>query len=322
MLHEAPDGRFYYSFDSGPVHVAVLDSQAKGDARKAMLDWLEKDLSASHAAWTVVACHEPFFTVDGVIGRWGLEDVLPVLEKHGVDVAVSGHAHVYERFVPIGPAGAKPIVHIVTAGAGSGEANPPRSPMLAAGYGYGGPHFCLFEVNGDRLELTMRRPDGSVLDRMALVKTGGAYQKDVMDAAVDPAKADVLAPLFADLDADFPAWPEAGKPTKLILDERPLPRRPAGDHRGGNPGRGRPGGCARGGYGFGGRVGGRGGFGGPARAWTVTAQTLPAAEKMAIEATARRASAPCPRASTLSSGSRSPSGSAGRPTPPTRCRCP
>ena len=292
LLRDAPEEKFYYSFDSGPVHVAVLDSQAAGRQRKEMVDWLDGDLSAEHAAWTVVACHEPFFTVDGVIGRWGLDDVLPVLQKHSVDVVVSGHAHVYERFVPIGPAGAKPIIHIVTAGGGAGETEPPRSPMLAAGYGYGGPHFCLFEVAGNQLTLTMRRPDGSVLDRFVLVKTDGAYQKEVMDAAVEPAKADVLAPLFADFDADFPVWPEAGQPTKIVLDGR---RFPAGSQvtistavqGAGGRGVGAPGS----GYGFGGRGGGpagggRGGFGGAPRTWQVPAQTLPAAARMTVDATA------------------------------------
>ncbi len=89
-----------------------------------------------------------------------------------------------------------------------------------------------------------------------------------MDAAVEPAKADVLAPLFADFDADFPVWPEAGQPTKIVLDGR---RFPAGSQvtistavqGAGGRGVGAPGS----GYGFGGRGGGppavgRGGFGG------------------------------------------------------------
>ena len=310
-------GLFCYSFDPGPVHVVVLDSQATDQQRKDMLDWLEKNLSASHAAWTVVACHEPFFTVDGRVGRWGLDDVLPILQKHGVDVVVSGHAHAYERFVPIGPAGSKPIIHIVTAGAGVGDPNPARSPMLAAGYGYSGPHFCLFEVKGNQLELTMRRPDGSVLDRLTLVKTDGAYQKEVMDAAVDPVKANVMAPLFADFDADFPAWPEAGQPTKFIIDGRRFPAGSQVTISAADLGTGGRGGAPAGGYGFGGPAGGRGaapaggrgaagapgaapaaraggrgmggggrGFGGPPRVWTVPEQKMPAAEKMTIDATA------------------------------------
>ncbi len=47
--------------------------------------------------------------------------------------------------------------------------------MLAAGYGYGGPHLLSSsrsEATGWRL--TMRRPDGTVLDRMALTKAQAA----------------------------------------------------------------------------------------------------------------------------------------------------
>ena len=100
----------YYSFDYGTVHVVSLDSQlAMRDPgqRAAMKSWLIDDLSANVGDWTIVIFHHPPYTKgshDSDIGMGNdlpitliREEFTPVFEDYGVDLAFSGHSHIYER---------------------------------------------------------------------------------------------------------------------------------------------------------------------------------------------------------------------------------
>lgn len=98
----------YYSFDYANIHYVVLDShdsdrQAGGD----MLNWLEQDLKANQQDWLIVAFHHPPYSKgshdsdNGRDSRGRLVEmrqyVLPLLEKYGADLVLSGHSHGYER---------------------------------------------------------------------------------------------------------------------------------------------------------------------------------------------------------------------------------
>ncbi len=188
-LFELPGNELWYSFDAGNVHCIVLDSEATGEQRRAMRQWLEKDLEDTESTWTLVAYHVPTFNVAGHGSSWGREDILPVLERHGVDMVLNGHSHLYERFRPIGPPGGKPLIHVVTGGAGAPLRPARPSPLLVGGTGHSLLHYCLFEVHGNRLRMTVKEPDGSVVDRVRLVKNDGVYQEEVMNAAVSTGRA-------------------------------------------------------------------------------------------------------------------------------------
>ena len=158
-----------------------------------MLKWLKQDLAENDAEWTFVFYHVPTFNIGGHGSSWGQEDVLPILEEHEVDFVITGHSHLYERFVPIGPPGKKPIIHVVTGGGGAPLYAPMSSPILAAGVGAAEHHFCVFDVASGRCEMTVKRPDGSILDRLLLVKENGVYQEDIMAAALATREAQEMA---------------------------------------------------------------------------------------------------------------------------------
>ena len=68
-----------------------------------MLAWLARDLAANRAKWTIAVFHHPPYsdgshvsdTEDRMVQV--REHVVPILERYGVDLVLSGHSHGYER---------------------------------------------------------------------------------------------------------------------------------------------------------------------------------------------------------------------------------
>ena len=98
----------YYSFDYSNIHFVMLDSQSSdrepdGD----MAEWLREDLAKNTKPWLVAVFHHPPYTrgthnSDSEYDSRGRmidmrKNILPILEKAGVDLVVSGHSHMYER---------------------------------------------------------------------------------------------------------------------------------------------------------------------------------------------------------------------------------
>jgi len=102
------DTEHYYSFDYANIHYVMLDSQdSDREPDGDMLQWLQRDLQANRQKWLIVAFHHPPYSkgthdsdnADDSGGRLVemRQQVLPVLEKYGVDLVLSGHSHGYER---------------------------------------------------------------------------------------------------------------------------------------------------------------------------------------------------------------------------------
>ncbi len=105
---EPSGSEHYYSIDHGPLHLIFLDSQSESlSATGEMAQWLERDLAANTQRWSIVAIHHPPYTKgshdsDSWRDSWGRmvevrENILPIIERHGVDLVLSGHSHMYER---------------------------------------------------------------------------------------------------------------------------------------------------------------------------------------------------------------------------------
>jgi predicted phosphodiesterase len=93
-----------FSFDYGGAHFTVIDSNYYTDwTDPALVRWLESDLAAAKdAAWKFVSFHVPPFSSTRFHQEEQWMRVLsPVLEKHGVDVVLSGHVHNYQRTHPL-----------------------------------------------------------------------------------------------------------------------------------------------------------------------------------------------------------------------------
>lgn len=109
----ADDRERYYSFDVGPVHFLVLDTskfevESSVSRYDEMMTWADADLAASDQPWKVVFFHHSPFSygkhgtyADISENRRMREEMVPVLQRHGVRAAFFGHDHMYSRTQPL-----------------------------------------------------------------------------------------------------------------------------------------------------------------------------------------------------------------------------
>lgn len=116
----------YYSFDYGPIHVVVLDTELafQDTARRdAQLAWMDADLAATTQPWKVAVFHRSPYSSGGEHGS----DLAvraafgAVFDRHGVQLVISAHEHDYERTVPLtgGVATAGGTTYVVSGGGGA-----------------------------------------------------------------------------------------------------------------------------------------------------------------------------------------------------------
>jgi PKD repeat protein len=108
-----PNPGYYYSYDIGTWHIVVLNTYSPRVSTKptsAQDNWLIADLAANTKPCILGLMHHPrFFSVTN-------DTVIPPLEGFtstpwqrlyaaGADLILTGHAHGYERYVPLTPTG-------------------------------------------------------------------------------------------------------------------------------------------------------------------------------------------------------------------------
>lgn len=113
---------FYYSFDLGLVHYVAIDTElfayGKETARSlspvtraTQLAWLEQDLAAADAnraevPWVVVFGHKGWYmayykTPAASYYQVDFSDFATLFDTYKVDLYLSGHNHLYQRFLPL-----------------------------------------------------------------------------------------------------------------------------------------------------------------------------------------------------------------------------
>jgi 3',5'-cyclic AMP phosphodiesterase CpdA len=87
----------YYDVTVGDAEIFVLDGNNVSDPKQ--LAWIERQLTRSKTAWQIAAFHQPPYSCSRhgstteVVDFW-----VPMFRKHGVDLVLSGHDHLYQRF--------------------------------------------------------------------------------------------------------------------------------------------------------------------------------------------------------------------------------
>jgi hypothetical protein len=155
----------YWSFDYGPVHVAVVDQYTTYTSGSAQYNWLVNDLSSSTKLWKIILLHEPGWSCAAGHGNNTTvqSTIQPLCTQYGVSIVVGGHNHYFARAVVEG-------VQHITSGAGGADAglNPTlRDPVVVCA---GGLSFQKVAISGNTLTCITRRPDGTVLDTFTVTK--------------------------------------------------------------------------------------------------------------------------------------------------------
>jgi len=180
---EGPVGiRTYYSFDYGNSHFIVLDpnlNNAIGDfditPGSEQYSWLLDDLEKENsrcARFRFVFFHEPAFINYWDGGYWDGEpqlrkNLVPLLSKYNITMALSGHAHIYERGI------LNDVTYITTGGSGGNlEYTQYREweHILIAKPIH---HYVQISINGDVLEFSAVAADGYTIDRDTIKSTTG-----------------------------------------------------------------------------------------------------------------------------------------------------
>ncbi|MCE9553272.1 MAG: metallophosphoesterase family protein [Planctomycetes bacterium] len=111
--NEGPHFPFYYSADIGNVHLVILDPWWTWWTRntdlnhrpwRQQMEWLDKDLAATKQEWIILGDHFPCYAdgnynSDGEGGMLSMlrKELVPLCDKHGVDMFLAGHDHSYQR---------------------------------------------------------------------------------------------------------------------------------------------------------------------------------------------------------------------------------
>lgn len=180
-----PDPEYYYTFKYGNAQFFMLDTNRNVGPDSEQYKFLAKELAKSKSEWKIVCYHHPAYTSDendygdtwhgpSTQGDMRVRQLIPLLDKHKVDVVWNGHIHSYERTWPIRNNKAtspdKGTLYMVTGGGGGGLETPgPIRPYFQNTVKHGH-HFCFVAVNGKTLEMKAYDLDGKLFDMLKIEK--------------------------------------------------------------------------------------------------------------------------------------------------------
>ena len=143
----------------GDVLLVGLDSNRVDDPDQRA--WLERTLAAATEQWRIVVVHHPPYSA-GYQGS--SEDVraafVPLFERYGVQLVISGHDHDYQRSVPIDG-----VTYVVTGGA-AGTRRTGEDDFTAVSFSWH--HFVELGVFPDRIVVRAVNQDMRVADEATI----------------------------------------------------------------------------------------------------------------------------------------------------------
>ncbi len=155
----------YWSFDYGPVHVAIVDQYVAYDPLSVQYAWLESDLSASTKIWKFIVLHQPGWSAaGGHPNDTGVQNYIqPLCELYGVSIVFAGHNHYYAR------AEVNNVYHITTGGGGAPLVTPVSGETNVDVIDESN-HFCKVEIAGNTLNFYAEKPAGTSIDTFSITK--------------------------------------------------------------------------------------------------------------------------------------------------------
>lgn len=163
------DDSFYYSFDWGPVHIAVIDqymaSYVEGSQQ---YNWLRSDLENSTKTWKIVALHAPAWSAyraESSTGGHGnsaeAQSLHSMLLANGVDAVLQGHNHYYARCTVDG-------IEYLTIGGGGAPLYTPDETYENVVEARELFHFAKFEVDSESITVTIKDTEASTVSEFSI----------------------------------------------------------------------------------------------------------------------------------------------------------
>ncbi|HWP95450.1 MAG TPA: metallophosphoesterase family protein [Syntrophomonadaceae bacterium] len=168
-----------YSYDYGPVHFVVLDSQGQEEGSKILTtqkQWLDQDLKATKQTWKVVFFHKSPYPVKNNRSNSDVKAAFSsILEQNHVDLVVSGHDHTAAHTYAIyngkkattgtiyalaGRSGAKVYTDVTRRSYDTGFFVPKDQPV-----------YSLLQVSGKKLQFITKKANGTVVDSFTINKS-------------------------------------------------------------------------------------------------------------------------------------------------------
>lgn len=100
-----PPGLWYYSYDLATWHVVSLNSNIPSGPGSPQAQWLRADLRANQKPCMLAYWHHPVFSLGPNGNSDIIREIWRVLYEYRASVVISGHDHIYERFLPQTPDG-------------------------------------------------------------------------------------------------------------------------------------------------------------------------------------------------------------------------
>jgi hypothetical protein len=185
-VNTATGTKHFYSFDHGDVHFASLyvptltpfaASALYGlSVGSVQYNWLTNDLAHSAKPWKILFFHSPLissslhryddFNTNGRLDGQELREILlPVAQKYGVQLVLSGHDHNYERFCPTNG-----LFTVISGGGGASLYGMSERDEASAQFYV--THHCLrVNIKGDQLALEAIDRQGQTFDTMTIQRT-------------------------------------------------------------------------------------------------------------------------------------------------------
>ncbi len=156
------NGRYYYSFDYGPVHVTVIDQETDYSQGSTQYNWIVNDLSSSNKPWKIAVFHKPGWSAGGHSNSSTVQNTLqPLFEQNQVSLAINGHNHYYSRAV------VNDVHHITTGGGGAPLYSPDSSyPNIVTTDESN--HYCKIVINNNTLHFYAIRKNGTEIENFEI----------------------------------------------------------------------------------------------------------------------------------------------------------
>ena len=205
----------WFSFDYGIAHFISLDYRHPND--KEMINWFIKNITSSGKKWNFVFMHRPSYNFGGHRSSWGKGIWPELFSKYHVDIVFAGHSHLYERFYPVRENGkANAVTYITTGGAGAGLYQSVKNKLVLAKTESVN-HFVVIKIDGNKLTLKAIRMDGTLLDKMEIIKKKNGYNNDYEDQIISQDELNTITSLNVAISKDLATIPGYQSPAKYEL---------------------------------------------------------------------------------------------------------